>query len=284
MTLMGVGLGTCAALTGTLGWLGLSVAAMFVPVLLIPRNRGAHRVSPYIRVRARAVSLWLPLRDRSTANGLITAGALVGIAQLSGIRLADGSARLALGLCRRGTWSSVVWYLLASNQPASSANQQVEDYADNTTRIRMRWTTPTRCRVGSSPTSFAYFVIAAWSCSLSATVPSATSSTCSSTGSVLLHEGTQATALGEPRGRIHHHYGDGRGHGGRRLGLRRGLSPARASLGLSARGIARNGIGGIVLPPWSCRHGPNECCLVLFAVARCHGIVRGDFLDHGPGT
>src|SRR5262245_24042804 len=35
MALMGLGLGFCAALTGVLGWLGLAISAMFVPLLLI---------------------------------------------------------------------------------------------------------------------------------------------------------------------------------------------------------------------------------------------------------
>src|SRR6266545_8113821 len=35
MAAMGVGLGFCAALTGTLGWSGLAIPAMFVPLLLI---------------------------------------------------------------------------------------------------------------------------------------------------------------------------------------------------------------------------------------------------------
>src|SRR5262245_9742309 len=79
MAMMGVGLGFCAALTGALGWLGLSVAAMFVPLLLIRGIAGASSVALHPGA-ARAVSLWLPIRERSTANGLVTAGALVGIA------------------------------------------------------------------------------------------------------------------------------------------------------------------------------------------------------------
>jgi len=79
MTLMGLGLGACAALTGVLGWIGLSITAMFVPLLLIRGIAGASSVALHPGA-ARAVSLWLPLRERSTANGLITAGALIGIA------------------------------------------------------------------------------------------------------------------------------------------------------------------------------------------------------------
>src|SRR5262245_11681280 len=79
MTAMGVGLGFCAALTGTLGWGGLPVPAMLLPLLVIRGAAGAASV-PLHPGAARAVSLWTPLRERSTANGLVTAGALVGIA------------------------------------------------------------------------------------------------------------------------------------------------------------------------------------------------------------
>src|SRR5262245_10094096 len=44
MAAMGVGLGTCAALTGTLGWAGLAVPALFVPLLLIRGLAGATSV------------------------------------------------------------------------------------------------------------------------------------------------------------------------------------------------------------------------------------------------
>jgi MFS family permease len=118
---MGVGLGTCAALTGTLGWAGLAVPALFLPLLLIRGLAGATSV-PLHPGAARAVSLWVPLRERSTANGLVTAGALVGIAlTYPGFgRLMDevgwpsafvisGTALVALAL---------VWFALAADSPA----------------------------------------------------------------------------------------------------------------------------------------------------------------------
>src|SRR5262245_15182891 len=133
MTVMGLGLGTCAALTGTLGWLGLSVAAMFVPLLLIRGIAGASSVALHPGA-ARAVSLWLPLRERSTANGLITAGALVGIAVcFPGFGwLMDELGWPSAFVVAGGTLAifGLIWYFLA-NQPAS-AIRQVEDYANNT--------------------------------------------------------------------------------------------------------------------------------------------------------
>jgi len=79
LTVMGLGLGFWAAVTGGLGWSGLSIAALFVPLLVIRGLAGAASV-PLHPAAARAVSLSMPLRERSTANGIITAGALLGIA------------------------------------------------------------------------------------------------------------------------------------------------------------------------------------------------------------
>jgi MFS family permease len=79
LTCMGVGLGVCAALTGVLGVFGLAVSALYVPLLVIRGVAGASSITLHPGA-ARAVSLWFPLSGRSAANGLVTAGALVGIA------------------------------------------------------------------------------------------------------------------------------------------------------------------------------------------------------------
>jgi ACS family D-galactonate transporter-like MFS transporter len=79
LTGMGLGLGLCVILTGALGWLGLTITAMWVPLLLIRGLAGAAS-APLHPGAARSASLWIPLGGRSTANGLITAGALIGIA------------------------------------------------------------------------------------------------------------------------------------------------------------------------------------------------------------
>jgi MFS family permease len=118
---MGVGLGFCAALTGALGWSGLAIPALLIPLLLIRGIAGASSV-PLHPGAARAVSLWTPLRERSTANGLVTAGALVGIALTYPVfgALMDrvgwpsafviaGSALAVVGL---------LWYALAADSPA----------------------------------------------------------------------------------------------------------------------------------------------------------------------
>ena len=79
LSLMGIGLGSWTAITGLLGVAELAVAAMFVPLLIIRGLAGATSV-PLHPGAARAVSLWLPVQHRSTANGLVTAGALLGVA------------------------------------------------------------------------------------------------------------------------------------------------------------------------------------------------------------
>ena len=78
LTGMGLGMGFCVVLTGALGWFGLSVVSLWLPLIAIRGLAGALSV-PLHPGAARSVSLWLPLSSRSTANGLVTAGALVGI-------------------------------------------------------------------------------------------------------------------------------------------------------------------------------------------------------------
>lgn len=122
MTGLGLGFGLCAALTGVLGWLGLTITAMLVPLLVLRGLAGAAS-SPLHPGAARTVSLWVPVRERSTANGLVTAGALIGIAATyvvfgalmdhlgwPGAFVASGAALAALGL---------VWFVLAADDPTS---------------------------------------------------------------------------------------------------------------------------------------------------------------------
>ena len=78
MTGMGLGMGFCVVLTGGLGWLGLPMTALWIPLLLV-RGIAGGLSTPLHPGAARSVSLWLPLTSRSTANGLVTAGALIGI-------------------------------------------------------------------------------------------------------------------------------------------------------------------------------------------------------------
>jgi MFS transporter, ACS family, D-galactonate transporter len=122
MAAMGIGLGFCAALTGTLGWSGLAIPALFVPLILIRGIAGASSV-PLHPGAARAVSLWMPLRSRSFANGLVTACAVFGIALTypvfgalmdrvgwSAAFAVAGTALMLFGF---------LWWVLAADAPAS---------------------------------------------------------------------------------------------------------------------------------------------------------------------
>jgi MFS transporter, ACS family, D-galactonate transporter len=124
LTGMGLGLGVCAAMTGVLGVFGLAVAALYLPLLVIRGVAGASSITLHPGA-ARAVSLWFPLSGRSFANGLVTAGALVGIAvTYPGFGwlmdkldwplafVVSGAALFVMGL---------VWSILAADDPASHA-------------------------------------------------------------------------------------------------------------------------------------------------------------------
>lgn len=121
MTGMGLGLGFWAALTGTIGWTGLGIGAMFVPLLVIRGLAGATSV-PLHPGAARGVSLWVPLRGRSTANGLITAGALVGIAltyPVFGWLMEQCGWQWAFVICGAALMLfALVWCVLAADDPA----------------------------------------------------------------------------------------------------------------------------------------------------------------------
>jgi MFS family permease len=122
LTGMGLGLGACVVLTGALGWAGLSLAGLWVPLLVVRAMAGVTS-APLHPGAARAASLWVPLQSRSAANGLITAGALVGIAlSYPGFGwlldrvdwpwgfVASGAALVAFAL---------VWAALAADAPAA---------------------------------------------------------------------------------------------------------------------------------------------------------------------
>lgn len=121
MTAMGVGLGFWIVLTGMLGWTGLSIPAMLFPLLVIRGFAGAASV-PLHPGAARAVSLWVPLRERSFANGAVNAGALIGIAltyPLFGLLMDRVGWPLAFVLC--GTTLmlfALVWNALSADTPA----------------------------------------------------------------------------------------------------------------------------------------------------------------------
>jgi sugar phosphate permease len=147
MAAMGLGLGFCAAFTGTLGWSGLTISAMFVPLLLIRGVAGASSV-PLHPGAARTVSLWTPLRERSTANGLVTAGALVGIALTYPVfgalmdQVGWPTAFAIAGATLMGF--GLLWYALAADAPSghgwSNAAERELVAGDGTVPARTRAT------------------------------------------------------------------------------------------------------------------------------------------------
>lgn len=117
---MGLGLGLCSILTGVVGNLGLAIAALYMPLLLIRGLAGGSSITLHPGA-ARAVSLWMPTRSRSTANGLVTAGALVGIAVCYpgfGWLIDQFDWPKAFMICGAVlACVGVVWFLLSADNP-----------------------------------------------------------------------------------------------------------------------------------------------------------------------
>ena len=79
LTLLGLSMGTFVALTGTLGWLTTTPTSLWLGLLVIRGIAGVCN-SPLHPGAAHVVSDLTSTRWRPTANGLVTAGALIGIA------------------------------------------------------------------------------------------------------------------------------------------------------------------------------------------------------------
>lgn len=79
--LMVVGFGSAvfAALTGLLGWLGLTGASLLMSLILVRGTMGCVS-APLHPAGARAVGNWFPAAQRSWANGIVTAAAIAGVA------------------------------------------------------------------------------------------------------------------------------------------------------------------------------------------------------------
>lgn len=118
LTVMGLGMGFCVTLTGALGWTGLSYAALWLPLMAVRGTAGGFSV-PLHPGAARSVSLWVPLPGRSTANGLVTAGALIGIAvTFPGFGWLMDRVQWPMAFVISGTTMmafAVLWYFLSSD-------------------------------------------------------------------------------------------------------------------------------------------------------------------------
>ncbi len=119
---MGLGLGLCVALTGVMGWMGLSVAALWLPLIAVRGLAGAASV-PLHPGAAYCVSMWVPPGSRATANGLVTTGALLGIAASYpgfGWLMDRWGWPLAFVVCGAGLMLfALLWARLASDSAAS---------------------------------------------------------------------------------------------------------------------------------------------------------------------
>jgi MFS family permease len=117
MTLLGLSMGVLVVLTGVLGWIVFAPVSLWLGLLIVRGVAGACS-APLHPGAAHAVSDVAPQRGRATANGMVTAGALIGIACCYPIfgwlmdRLTWQGAFVVSGcvLAAYGLW----WHLLAS--------------------------------------------------------------------------------------------------------------------------------------------------------------------------
>ena len=79
LTLLGLSMGVQVVLTGALGWFVVAPVSLWLGLLLVRGIAGACS-APLHPGAAHAVSQVMPPVGRATANGLVTAGALIGIA------------------------------------------------------------------------------------------------------------------------------------------------------------------------------------------------------------
>ncbi len=120
LTGMGLGLGFFVMLTGALGKLDWPITQLFVPLIIIRCFAGALS-APLHPGTSRAAALWTSPEGRLTANGLITAGALLGIASASPVfgelmdRVGWPSAFLFCGAVLIGF--SIVWHGISADSP-----------------------------------------------------------------------------------------------------------------------------------------------------------------------
>lgn len=129
LTWLGLTMGTVVALTGTLTWLSHTPASLWIGLLLLRGFTGACS-APLHPGAAHVASDLMPDRHRATANGMRTAGALIGIAFSYPIFgwlmdtfgwpwafVASGAALIAFGVL----WKSVASPSLPAPQPSASA-------------------------------------------------------------------------------------------------------------------------------------------------------------------
>src|ERR1019366_6748718 len=117
LTILGLAMGTFAGLTGVLGWVDHTPLQLWIGLLAI-RGVAGFWNTPLHPGAAHVVSDVMPPSRRATANGMVTAGALIGIAfcyPVFGLlidRLTWPRAFFVAGAALAGF--GVVWHLTAS--------------------------------------------------------------------------------------------------------------------------------------------------------------------------
>ena len=133
LTLFGITMGTFVALTGVLGWITSTPESLWIGLLVIRGLAGACN-APLHPAAAHVVSDVMPVHRRASANGVITAGALIGIACCYPVFgwlmdwltwqwtfVVGGAMLIAFGLL----WSLLVLPSLPHPRPATSATEAV---------------------------------------------------------------------------------------------------------------------------------------------------------------
>jgi sugar phosphate permease len=127
LAVMGIGSGLCGLLTGIVGILALSGAALFVSLLAIRALTGAS-MAPIYPAAGRIVSHWVPFHQRALTNALVTGSAPMGVASAFVLfgALDDGlgweRAFLVTGSITIGL--SVLWAWYGRNDPSANAIQK----------------------------------------------------------------------------------------------------------------------------------------------------------------
>jgi MFS family permease len=163
LTALGLVMGTFAGLTGVLGLVELAPAQLWVGLLVIRGLAGVGN-TPLHPGAAHIVSDVMPANRRATANGLVTAGALLGIAfcyPVFGLLMdrltwpyafiVAGVALFAFGL---------VWYGAVSRQVPAHAPAVESVGTDAARGPRADWSVPRRRQlwlISLSYTAFGYF-------------------------------------------------------------------------------------------------------------------------------
>jgi len=126
---MGIGAGCCVILTGMVGI--LAAPALVLYSLLVIRGMTGMFSVPMFPAAARTIAIWLPPENRSLANGLVTAAALLGVAGTYYIfgammeQLDWPMAFIVSGLVTLGV--TAVWIGYARSRPGDHAGVSAQE-------------------------------------------------------------------------------------------------------------------------------------------------------------